>query len=243
MKTTSPLARVLVFPGGPGMSPSYLHPALDTVLDGLSVSYIDVAAPKTWADCLAKAVKQTEKFAPTAQDIILTHSWGSFLAFEVMRKVKLPCRFVLANPLPLTSALMPEIVLNFRSRLTDSELYRLSDILETQSGRKAGNIMLSLMMPAYCGRTRGKMPELEFDYWPEREAAISKETLKYQHVALFKAIERRSLVLFGEKDYIQPEHFGYAPENNHVLPGGHFAYAEKTAAWKKAIRAFIAGKA
>lgn len=235
------MTKALLIPGGPGLSPSYLRPHFDDLLAGCKVSYVNHAAAKNWPDCFRRVLQQVDKARLGPDDVLITHSWGSFLALEVLKIRKLPCRFILANPVPLNSRAIPDIVANFRSRLRDSELMCLSDFAEAK-GTAAGTLMIDLMFPAYCGR-RGKLPQLDFTYWPERDAVIAPETSKYNHLSTFRKVDKRSLVLFGEKDYIQPEHFGHTPANHQVIPGGHFGYAEKPAKWSKAIRDFIAGKA
>lgn len=235
------MTKALIIPGGPGLSPSYLRPQFDDMLQGHKVIYVNHAQAKNWADCFERVLKQIDKANLKSDDVVITHSWGSFLALEALKLRKLPCRFVFANPVPLTSKNIPDIVSNFRGRLKESELMCLSTFAEAK-GTAAGILMIDLMFPAYCGR-RGKLPQLDFNYWPERDAAIAQQTSKYSHLALFRKINKRSLVLFGEKDYIQPEHFGYVPVNHKLIPGGHFGYAEKVAKWGKELRNFMAQKA
>lgn len=68
---------------------------------------------------------------------------------------------------------------------------------------------------------------------------VSRSQPKYSNKSLFKKVKGRTLVLFGQSDYITPAHFGEPPRHSLTLPGGHFGFAENPLAYKRAIINFL----
>ena len=233
-------SKVILISGGPGLSPSYLRPTLDQVFKDNQRLYIDTSKAKTAAEAIGMTVKSLTSAKLNAGDMIFAHSWGSFLALEAVKALgsaRLPCFFVLSNPVPLMSSGLPNIQQTFRSRLTADELAAAEEALSAR-GPKAGAAFFEIAMKAYCGDSK-RHPDLAFKFWPEREAMVNQSQGRYSHKQLFAQVKNRTLTLWGARDYITAADFGAEPRYSQTLAGGHFAFAEDPLACKRAIVNFL----
>lgn len=233
-------SKVILISGGPGLSPSYLRPALDHVFKDHHRIYVDTSKAETAAEAIGMTVKTLTSAKLKAGDMVFAHSWGSFLALEAVKALgaaRLPCLFVLSNPLPLTSSDLPRLRQNFSSRLTADELAAAEEALSAR-GPKAGAAFFEIAMKAYSGDSK-RPPDLNLKFWPEREVAVNQSQGRYSHKQLFAQIKNRTLTLWGARDYISAADFGADPRYSQTLAGGHFAFAEDPLACKRAIVNFL----
>lgn len=229
--------KAIVIPGGPGLSPSYLRPYIDECLGLYKCHYVDHSSAKTAKDAVSRTAKALNSLR--AGDIVLAHSWGSFLALESMKRLdkKLVAPLILLNPVPLTSTGLPLIQSALTKRLKSSTLAKI-DQATAEGGPQAGQKIFSLALRAYTGHV-GRLPQLEISYWPERDHAVSQTQTRYSHKSIFNKHKASTLVLFGQSDYITPALFDGSPAYMEILPGGHFGFAEQPLAYKRAIVNFL----
>ncbi len=229
-------SKVVIIPGGPGLSPSYLHPYLDDTFSLYQQIYVDPSKAKTAQEASELVAKNLGGL--NSDDVVFAHSWGSYLVLEAIKKRKAPpCHFILANPVPLSSSNLPLVHKTLTERMTPETLQKVEAELR-RKGKDAGAEAFRLALRAYTGHA-GRLPQLEFEFWPERESMVSRSQPKYSNKSLFKKVKGRTLVLFGQSDYITPAHFGEPPRHSLTLPGGHFGFAENPLAYKRAIINFL----
>lgn len=229
-------SKAVIIPGGPGLSPSYLHPYLDDIFSLHQQSYVDPSKART-AQEASELV--TKSFAGLGEnDVVFAHSWGSYLVLEAIKKRKAPpCHFILANPVPLSGNNLPLVLKALTERMTPETLQKVEAELR-KKGKDAGAEAFRLALRAYTGHA-GRLPQLEFEFWPERESMVSRSQPGYSHKSLFNKINGRTLVLFGQSDYVTLTLFGGKPRHTQTLPGGHFGFAENPLAYKRAIINFL----
>ncbi len=228
-----PHRTVLIVPGGPGLSPSYLRPYTDHIFRDFRRIYVNHAAASHAGEVLARAQEKAVQANLTDRDVIFTHSWGSWIALELCQRLPLPARFVLANPVPLTGEGLTIIQRRLLDRVTPWQHARLGQTTD-------GNRIMQILLRSYCGH-RGRLPHLSFRYNPRKGARIESETGVYDHRPVFATIAARTRLIFGKTDYIRPTDFPRTAARHSLLPKGHFGFAEATDSYRKAVLSFLDG--
>jgi len=224
---------LLVFPGGPGLSASYLKADIKMLFPAYKPVFIDTVKAKNFAEALEMAEAQVK--AAGKAKLAFTHSWGSFLALSLLAKKGvrfLPTDLIFANPLPLTDKGLRTIAKRFQKRLPEATQKKIEKLLENPN-KEAGAKIMQLGLPAYCGVAK-PLPTLQFEFWPERCAQIDIDNASYDQTDIFAKVASRVTLLFGKLDYIQPKDLP-SDAKRMTLPGGHFGFAEYPALYSAAF--------
>jgi len=224
---------LLVFPGGPGLSASYLKSDIKLLFPGYKPVFIDTVKAKNFAEAFDMAVAQIK--AAGKAKLAFAHSWGSFLAMAIAEKkgVKLlPNRLIFANPVPLTDKGLRTVAKRFQKRLPEKTQKQIEKLL-AKPDKESGAKIMQLGLPAYCGIDK-PLPSFKFEFWPERCAQIDIDNASYDQTEIFETLAPRITLLFGKLDYIQPKDLP-ATAKRITLPGGHFGFAEYPALYSAAL--------
>jgi pimeloyl-ACP methyl ester carboxylesterase len=239
--------QLLVFSGGPGLSHSYLFHHLSFLARGYRVTFFDQLgcggsvshASPTTEETVSHAVEAIRTLSPSKPVVIVAHSWGAFVAFEVLSRAREISvrKVVLLNPVPMTKAGYDASGAALASRVPHEVLQEIAALM-AHATPDAGMQVMMKALPYYCGRTTS-LPSLEFDYCIPTYNSVAASLPAYSHVDLFRGLMEKTTVVFGRTDFITEDMYsrdvGKALPGSMIqtLEGGHFAFADDEFGFQK----------
>lgn len=221
---------LIIIAGGPGLSSRYLVDPLRELSDTYRVVFFDqpgcglstCRGVPTVAQAVQATVAVIREAAEDGRYALLAHSWGAYLAARACLECPVtPVATVLLNPVPLDRAGFDSVGGRLIARVRPETLERI-DALSAVGTREAGEELMRLAMPAYCGRD-ANIPAADIDFDIQTSNAVTTDLGQYE---LWHAIERMGDVtaIFGRTDYILPsDYVDHVPLHNvTVLDSGHF---------------------
>lgn len=230
---------IFVLPGGPGLSASYLRFAFSELHRDFRVHYFDCPGTDTdeidtgiSVDECIQAAKITFNRLCKSEDIILvTHSWGSFVASHLLlddtigRRIK---KVVMFNPVPLDSEAYQRVGKKLGARVRPEVAAQIPKLLE-KGNLEAGQKIIELGLPAYSGTDQvPDVPLNVIQYQPRVFLSISGSIRAFSNWDALRA-NNTTNIIFGDKDYIDSSDFSkfdLDSANQVEVLGGHFFVLE-----------------
>lgn len=234
-------APVVVVHGGPGLDHSYLRAYADSLApDRCAVLYDQIGCGRDQSDPndiqieavveqLVRVLRAVSRVAGTVD--VVAHSWGAFVtlaSLEHMSAAERPRRAVFVCPCPLTKGRNDTAGARLLGRVPPARLDQIV-ALSNEGTEGAGERVMQLALPAYCGR-EDNLPDIHFWYSIPAFNATMSSAGDYDVTGAVASLPASTSVLHAGRDFIQPEDFkelgAAARMFENVRDAGHFPFAD-----------------